>query len=89
MPDTDTVALFINEASSQGGVGDLESYIAGQAGVLSVALDRSEQHGMGPQPSIVQRATIQYDAASTNPQALRTALEERGYAVTAIGAVSE
>lgn len=89
MPQSDTVVLFVNEASTGGDAGNLESNIAGLDGVLSVEVGRPDQHGMGPSPSLVKRATIAYDVDVTNPQALRADLEDIGYAVTALGDQAE
>ncbi len=90
MSQSDTVALFVNEAAMRSEAGDLEKNAGNLTGVLSVQVDSTPaQQNMGPQPSMVKRATITYDTTQTNPQALRAELEDLGYAVTAVGDVGE
>lgn len=85
MSQADTVALFINEVSTGGQAGGLEEAVGNLTGVQSVEVSKSEQHGMGPSPSLVKKAVITYDPDATNPQALRADLEDLGYAVTVVG----
>jgi copper chaperone CopZ len=85
MSQQDTVTLFVNEAAMGGEAGNLERNLGGLEGVRSVEVSGPDQPGTAPSPSLVKRATIAFDPQATNPQALRAALEDLGYAVTAVG----
>ncbi|MDP9351854.1 MAG: heavy-metal-associated domain-containing protein [Chloroflexota bacterium] len=88
MSEMDTTTLFVNEASAEVGFGSLAKTIGNLDGVCSVELGAPDLQA-DTAPLGVQRATITYDPEQTTATDVRASLQDLGYTVMQLSAISE